>query len=76
MRTETRRLIAILIREHMTENGITFTDDNPFPISWRTVWSIRDISTNKNFTTKRQKSICDFFRLKYEQDGHDLILIL
>jgi len=59
----------------MTENGITFTDENPFPISWRTVWSIRDISTNKNFTTKTQKSICDFFRLKYEQDGHDLIII-
>ena len=75
MRAETRRLIADLIRHHMDDNGITFTDECPFPVSWRTIWSIRDIRKQQNFTTKTQICLCEFFNLKYEQDGHDLKIL-
>ena len=75
MRAETRRLIADLICRHMEDNGITFTVECPFPVSWRTIWAIRDIRTKKNFTTKTQICLCDFFGLKYEQDGHDVKII-
>lgn len=75
MRKETRIKIADLICEYMSDNGITFTDECPFPVSWRTIWSIRDIRRTRTFTTKTQICLCQFFDLKYHQDGHDLIIV-
>ena len=76
MKSETREKIAELIRGHMEENGITFIDECPFPVSWRTIWAIRDTKEKRTFSTKTQKLLCEFFKLDYEQDGHDLVITL
>jgi hypothetical protein len=40
MNKRTTKILSKKIRRHMENNGLTFTDANPFPVSWRTIWSI------------------------------------
>ena len=78
MRKQTRKTIADKIRKYMKENGVTFTDTNPFPVSFKTIWLILDADkrdVNRAFTTRTQTRMIEFFGLDYCQDGHDLQII-
>ena len=78
MNKRTTKILSKKIRQHMENNGLTFTDANPFPVSWRTIWSIVscDIKNEtKKFKASTQTKLCDFFALEYEQDGNDLIIL-
>ena len=58
----------------MLENGIGFKDKNPFPVSWRTINSIKS-NTMTPVNTKTQRSLCKFFNLDYELDGRDVKIL-
>ncbi len=78
MNKRTTTILSKKIRRHMTNNGLTFTDDNPFPVSWRTIWTIVSCDIKKetkNFKASTQTKLCDFFGLMYKQDGNDLVII-
>jgi len=78
MNKRTTKIISQKIRRHMTNNGLTFTDTNPFPVCWKTIWSIIDCDIKKqtkSFRTSTQSKLCDFFGLVYEFDGNDLIIL-
>lgn len=78
MTKQTREIISKLIREYMRDNGIVFTDPNPFPVSFKTIWLILDAQKrdiNRTFTTRTQKKLIHFFKLDHVQDGHDLKIL-
>lgn len=78
MRKETRKIIVELIDRYMTENKIQFNSKpNPFPISFKTLWAIINAERkglNVGFSKKTQQKLLDFFKIKYYQDGNDLII--
>jgi hypothetical protein len=79
MRKETRKIICQLIDRYMTENNIKYnTEPNPFPVSFKTIWSI--LNTEKKdlnicFSKITQIKLLNFFKIKFIEDGNDCIII-
>jgi len=79
MRRHTKKILSELIVRYMKENKIRFYSEvNPFPVSFKTICSIlksdRD-QTNIRFSTKTQEKLLNFFNIKHDRDGSDLIII-
>ena len=75
MRKKTKKILAKKIRDYMYHNNIVHLQEkNPFPVSWRTISSIKKES-DQCFNKATQRKLLDFFGLAYRLDGRDFEVI-
>ena len=75
MLNKTRTVLTKKIKQYKKTNGITYEDSCPFPVSWKTVWSIVSGPKEQNFTRSTQKKLLTFFGLGFKRTGSDLVII-
>lgn len=81
MLPQTKQVLSTKITEYMKQEGLTFLSENPFPVSWRTIWAIRASAVQKHihyeitFSRQVQKKMLDFFNCKYKQVGSDYVIL-
>jgi len=64
-----------MIRDYMYHNNIVhLQENNPFPVSWRTISSIKK-DGSQCFSKATQRKLLDFFCLAYRLDGRDFEVI-
>ena len=75
MKKRTKKILAEKIKEFMYLNNIVHLQaKNPFPVSWRTISSIKKCSA-QCFSQSTQRKLLDFFGLAYKIDGRDYEII-
>ena len=75
MKKTTKKVLVYRIKKHMQDNNITnLSLPNPFPVSWRTINSIKKDNT-QTFSAKTQRKLLDFFEIAYYRDGRDYLII-
>ena len=75
MRKKTKKILSKMIRDYMYHNTIVHLQEkNPFPVSWRTISSIKKDS-DQCFSRATQRKLLDFFCLAYRLDGRDFEVI-
>ena len=78
MKKSTKKILVHRINEYMMLNNITNLSTNPFPVSWRTINSIKASYKKEDgmaFSTTTQRKLLDFFELAYLKDGRDYLII-
>ena len=79
MKKCTKKVICERIVEYMQEHNITnLSMPNPFPVSWRTINSIKASHKKKDgmsFSATTQRRLLDFFELAHYRDGRDYLII-
>lgn len=79
MKKCTKKVICERIVQYMQDNNITnLSMPNPFPVSWRTINSIKASHKKKDrmsFSATTQKKLLDFFDLAHYRDGTDYLII-
>jgi hypothetical protein len=75
MKRKTKKIITEEILKYMDKNNIKWLQEkNPFPVSWRTISSIKKSATledDRLFSRTTQRKLLDFFKLAYRLDGSD-----
>jgi hypothetical protein len=79
MKKSTKKILVHRINEHMMLNNISnLSIPNPFPVSWRTINSIKASYKKEDgmaFSATTQRKLLDFFELAYLKDGRDYLII-
>ncbi len=79
MKRKTKKILTEEILKYMDKNNIKYLQDkNPFPVSWRTICSIKNSAKNDSdqlFSRSTQRKLLDFFKLAYRLDGADFDII-
>ena len=80
MKAKTKKVLHECILKYMDRYDIKHLQDkNPFPVSWRTISSIKKsaiLQDDKIFSRRTQRQLLDFFKLAYRLDGADFDIIL
>ena len=79
MKRKTKKIITEEILKYMDKNNVKWLQDkNPFPVSWRTISSIKKsakLEDDTLFSRSTQRKLLDFFKLAYRLDGADFDII-
>jgi hypothetical protein len=79
MKAKTKKIIHECILRYMDKNDIKHLQiKNPFPVSWRTISSIKKSAINcddRLFSRTTQRKLLDFFKLAYRLDGADFDIV-
>ena len=79
MKKSTKKILVHRINEHMMLNNISnLSIPNPFPVSWRTINSIKASYKKEDgmsFSATTQRKLLDIFELAYLKDGRDYQII-
>ncbi len=79
MKRKTKKIITEEILRYMDKNNIKHLQPkNPFPVSWRTISSIKKSALDDDdrlFSRTTQRKLLDFFKLAYRLDGADFDII-
>ena len=79
MKAKTKKVVYECILRYMDRYDVKHLQDkNPFPVSWRTISSIKKsalLQDDKIFSRTTQRKLLDFFKLAYRLDGADFDII-
>tara|TARA_R110000824_G_scaffold84868_2_gene211354 strand:- start:1742 stop:1996 length:255 start_codon:yes stop_codon:yes gene_type:complete len=79
MKAKTKKVLHECILKYMDRYDVKHLQDkNPFPVSWRTISSIKKsalLNDDKIFSRRTQRQLLDFFKLTYRLDGADFDVI-
>jgi hypothetical protein len=79
MKAKTKKVVYECILRYMDRYDVKHLQDkNPFPVSWRTISSIKKsalLNDDKIFSRRTQRKLLDFFKLAYRLDGADFDVI-
>ena len=79
MKAKTKKVVYECILRYMDRYDVKHLQEkNPFPVSWRTISSIKKsalLNDDKIFSRRTQRQLLDFFKLAYRLDGADFDVI-
>ncbi len=79
MKSNTKKVLHKCISEYSEKHNVKHLSlPNPFPVSWRTISSIKrsaQADDNQLFSRTTQRKLLDFFKLAYRLDGSDFDII-
>lgn len=75
MDKETRQILSKNIINYKYKNRVSYgCNPNPFPLSWKTIWSIVSEKKRESFSLTTQRLILDFFKHKYRLKDRNYVI--